>query len=1854
MSEWKMAYVTELPGYELEALRVGSEFALYRGRQHGDTAPILVLAPLRAQQTPADLRRLEHEYALADNLDPAWAVRPLAIARRDGRSMIVLEDVGGELLEGMLGRPLPLARFLPIAVALAAALRQVHQHGLVHKDIRPANVFVDAAGNVRLTGFGMASRLPRERQAPAPPEMIAGTLAYMAPEQTGRMNRSIDARSDLYALGVTLYEMIAGALPFSASDPMEWIHCHIARPPPPPSERAAGIPGPVEAIILKLLAKSAEDRYQTAAGLEADLRACLAEWESHCRIDPFPLGARDVSDRLLIPEKLYGREREIEILLAAFDQVVAHGATELVLVSGYSGIGKSSVVNELQKALVPPRGLFASGKFDQFKRDIPYATLAQAFQGLVRPLLGQSETELGRWREALVDALGPNGRLMVNLVPELELVIGTQPPLPDLPPKDAQNRFQMVFRRFLGVFARPEHPLALFLDDLQWLDAATLELLERLVADRDVRHLLLVGAYRDNEVGPAHPLMRTLEAIRNAGASVQEIVLTPLGIEDVEQLVADALHCDPQRAQPLAQLVQEKTGGNPFFAIQFFTALTEEGLIAFDQVARAWQWNMDRIRAKSYTDNVVDLMAGKLNRLPDETQEALKQLACLGNTAEIATLTMVLGEPEQAIHGALWEAVRAGFIIRLESAYKFLHDRIQQAAYSLIPEEQRADIHLRIGRVLLAYMTADQLAEHLFDVANQLNRGAGRLIDRDEKAQVAAIDLRAGRKAKASAAYTSARLYFAAGMALLDERDWANHYELAFSLSLERAECEYLSGSFDEAAEVISELLARGASKIDKAAAYCLKIDLHVMKSENPKGVESALECLRLFDIEMSAHPTSQQVDAEYEKVWNSLGERPIESLIDLPLMTDPEMQAAMRVLSVLFAPAYFTDINLVRLHLCHMVNVSMKYGTTDASAQAYSWFGTTLGSTYRRYIDGYRFGKVACELVEKHEFLACKAKTYFPMEMVVLWTQPIETALDYIRAAFRAGVEAGDLAIACFSSNHAITDLLTRGDPLDEVWRESERGLDFVRKARFRDVVDIIVSQQRFIENMRGRTAGFSTFSDAHFDQTAFEAQLTEDRMATMVCWYWILKIQARFMSSDYEAAIAAAWKAKALLWSSDAHIQLLDYHYYSALAIAAAYEAAPLDRQREWRGLLTAHREQLREWADNYPPTFADKHALVSAEIARLEVRDVDAMRLYEQAVQSARENGFVQNEGLANELAARFYAARGFETIAHAYLRNAWSCYLRWGAEGKVRQLEQLHPHLREDPVLAAGATAIGAPVEQLDVGAVIKASQAVSGEIVLDRLIETLMTIAIEHAGAECGLLILLRGDAPWIEAEARTDEKTVEVTVRQEAVTPADLPESLLHTVIRMRQSVILDDASTQNPFSGDPYIREKRARSVLCLPLVKQAELIGVLYLENNLASHVFTPARISLLELLASQAAISLENARLYGELTMSEERWRNLFESVPVGIALIGSHRRYVAANPAFQTMTGYSEAELCSLSPVDITHEDDQSASEAIIAADAAGEPFDQHIEKRYRRKDGGITLAEVSAFQAPVAGRAPLLAAFAVDVTERKRAEEALRDAQTELARAARLTTLGELTASIAHEINQPLAAIASNGVAGLNWLNREEPDLGEARDAFSRVVRDVTHAGDVIRGLRALARKSGPQLTRLDIDDVIEEVLVLTRGEMRRQGVALHTDLAAGERPVLGDRVQLQQVLLNLIMNGVEAMKGVSERRRELTVSSTLAEPGSVLVAVEDTGAGLDPAAAQRLFEPFFTTKPEGLGIGLAICRSIIEVHGGRLWASPRAPHGAVFRFTVPAAPTIRKRTRHSHLPMHAGIIVRQT
>jgi PAS domain S-box-containing protein len=1823
--------VIALSSYEFSTLREG-EFAVCRGSSD-DLPPILLVTPVAEHPSPKALKRLEHEYALRAQLDRGWAARPLALTHRHNRPALVLEDPGGEPLDRLLSRPLDTTQLLRIAISLAAALRHVHGRNLIHKDIKPANILVNmTSGAAWLTGFGIASRLPREHQVPEPPEMIAGTLAYMAPEQTGRMNRSIDPRSDLYSLGVTLYQMLTGSLPFTASDPMEWVHCHIARKPAPPSERLENVPAPVSAIVMKLLAKTAEERYQTAAGVERDLRRCLADWETRCHIDEFPLGEHDSPDRLLIPEKLYGRASEVETLLASFDRIVAGGKPELVLVSGYSGIGKSSVVNELHKSLLPPRGLFASGKFDQYKRDIPYATLAQSFQSLVRPLLSKSEAELGIWRDAFRQALGPNGLLIVDLVPELKLIIGDQPPVPVLPPQDAQRRFQLVFRRFISVFARPEHPLALFLDDLQWLDAATLDVLEDLLTQPDVRHLMLIGAYRDNEVDSSHPLMRKLQAIRRAGAAVQEIVLAPLAREDLEQLIGDSLRCEPARAASLARLLHEKTAGNPFFAIQFLSSLAEEGLLNFDHREARWCWDFERIHAKGYTDSVADLMVGKLHRLPAETQRSLQQLACLGNSADFALLTTVYELSEDEMHSNLQEAVRAGLVLLSEGAYRFLHDRVQEAAYSLIPENSRAAAHLRIGRLLLSYTRPEKREEAIFEIVNQLNRGSHLITSTEERKRLAELNLIAGRRAKNSTAYASALSYLSAARRLLTEESWDANYELIFPIECDTAECDLLTANMVAAENRLSMLAQRVKGDHDLAIVTRLRLTLYTIWGRSDRSVEICLEYLRRGGTDWSSHPTSDEVRREYDRIWSQLGGRKIEELIDLPLMTNGDVLDALDVLAEAVTPALYCDENLSSLVTCRMVNLSLEHGNSDGSCFAYQWLGFIAGPRFGDYDAGFRFGRLGYDLVEKHGLKRFQARTYMYFGSAIMpWTRHVRAARDLIRRAFDAANEIGDLTFAAFGANHLITNLIAAGDQLAEVEREAENGLAFTHKVRFGLMIDNITAQLAFIRTLRGLTPKFGCFDDGSFVEGRFERHLANNPGSAVVEFrYSVRKAQARFLAGDYTSAVDASLRADQLLWASPSlFFETAELHFYAALSHAASWDSASLDQRQQHSEALATHHRQLQIWTENCPENFENRAALVGAEIARIRGRELEAERLYEQAIRSARANGFVHNEALAYELAARFYAARGFEEIAHVYLRNARYCYLRWGADAKVRRLDEMHPGLWEEERAPAPTSTIAAPVEQLDLGTVIKVSQAVSGEIMLEKLLDMIMRTAIAQAGAERGLLILSTEAEPHIQAEATTRGDSVTVQLRDQTVTAAELPSSVLHHVLRTRESLIIDDAATEPPFASDSYIHEHQARSILCLPLITRAKLIGALYLENNLSARVFAPARIAALKLLASQAAIALENARLYRDLAEREAKIRRLVDANIIGIFISRRDGDIVEANDAFLKMVGYDREDLAAgrVRWTDLTPPQwlDATAG-ALKEIDTTGAA--QAYEKEYLRKDGSRVPVLIGA--AALDDAQDKGVTFVLDLTERKRAEAAAREMQLELAHANRVATMGQLAASITHEVKQPITGAVTNAQAALRSLGRPRPDLEGVRLALGRIVEAGYRAGEVVDRIRALIKKAPARNEHLDLNEAILEVIELTHGEAVKNRVSVRTDLAAGLPLIEGDRVQLQQVVVNLIMNAVEAMSGTSHGTRELLISSRKVAPDGVLVAVRDTGPGLASAELDHVFEAFYTTKPDGLGMGLSICRSIIDAHGGCLSASANEPRGATFEFSLPA------------------------
>ncbi|WFU73413.1 ATP-binding sensor histidine kinase [Bradyrhizobium sp. CB2312] len=1801
----------------------GRDSLLRRIRRQGANArtPINVLSVSER----ASAKRLIHEYELAQHLDRAWALHPLELAHENGQSTLILEDPGGELLSHLLDGPMDVGTFLGFAISITVAVSRMHQHGLVHKDLKPANILLDPiTKRAWLTGFGIASRLPRERQVPAPPEFIAGTLAYMAPEQTGRMNRSIDSRTDLYALGVTFYQMLTGGLPFDAVDAMEWIHCHVARQPTSPTSLVPTVPLAISAIVVKLLAKAAEDRYQTAIGLEHDLRRCLMNWQTGQRVDSFVLGELDVPSRLLLPEKLYGREHDINTLLAAFDGVLTNGMPELVLVSGYSGIGKSAVVNELHKVLAPPRGLFASGKFDQYKRDIPYATLAQAFQSILRQLLGEDEAELSRWRDKLIRAIEPNGLLIADLIPELKLIIGPQPAVSELPPQDAKSRFHMVFRRFIAAFARPEHPLVLFLDDLQWVDVATLDLIENLLTQQGVSHLLLIGAYRDNEVGPEHPLMGKIEIIAESRANMRHISLAALDSDDLTRLVTDSLRCEPQSAAPLARLIFNKTAGNPFFAIQFISALVDEGLLVLDYARARWCWDLTRIEAKGYTDNVANLVVGRLNRLPVETRQALQELACLGNSAQVTLLVIIHGGSEKTVHEDLWDARHDEFVIRSEDSYRFAHDRVQEAAYSLISKDRRAETHLRIGRLLTSRLRPAARDEVIFNIVAQFDAGSELITSRDERELVAELNLIAGKRAKASAAHASALKYLVAGAMLLADDRWERRHSLAFELEMHQAECEFLTGIYDAAHQRLTMLSSRAVTPLQQSAVACLCVDLYVMHYQTDLAIAAYLRYLAQQGIKWSAHPTDEEVRREYEEVYRRLGDRIIEDMAELPLMTDPVALATIDVLAKVIAlTGMLTDgVNIRGMIVGRMTNLSLQYGNSDGSCLAYVLFGLMARTLFGNLEDGSRFARLGFELVEKRNLKRFQGRTYrIFAEDVSLWTEHIGIGCDLLRQGFEAAKRTGEAAYAAYIVETRTRLLLASGQPLAEVQLETEMGLEFATAARVEFVVDLMSQRLEFIRALRGLTANVvSSSSPGEIDAAASDRNLVIDRQKLVARYFFRMgKLKACYHAGDYPAALDASRGAKPLLSIPTAFVERAEYHFYTGLCHAALVELAGVEGREQHMDALLGHQRQIAAWSVQCPDNFECRAVLLSAEVARIEGRELDAQRMYERAIHLARVNRFHQNEAIANELAGRFYLARGFERIGDAYFREARNCYSRWGAESKVRQLDRIHPYLATPEGQLPAI--IGSPIQHLDVASVVKASQALSSEIVLSKLIERLMTIAIENAGADRGLLILPSGNGYLIQAEARATADQIEVTIQEEPISSVVCPESLVRYVVRTTESVILDDASKPNPFSGDRYLRDRQSKSILCLPLMKQRQLIGVLLLENTLTSHVFTAARISVLELLAAQAAISLENTRLYSDLQEREAKIRRLVDANIIGIYIIEFGGRIIEANDAFLGMLGYERRELVSghLSWMDLTPPE-WHAHDALRVEEVKTTGCLRPFEKEYLRKDGrrvpvlvGVARIEETKNQA---------VAFVIDLTERKRAE-------AELAHANRVATMGQLSASIAHEVNQPLAALLTNAETAVRWLVHQPPNLEKAKPLIDRVIGDGRRAADIVSRIRDFSKKAPARREYLDINEAILDIMGLTRVATSQHSVSVTMQLSEGLPRILGDWVQLQQVVLNLIMNAIEAMSEVSDGSRELLISTGKVDAASVFVTVMDTGPGLPQANVERLFEAFYTTKASGLGMGLSICRQIVEAHDGRLWATPNEPRGAVFRMTLP-------------------------
>jgi predicted ATPase/signal transduction histidine kinase/CheY-like chemotaxis protein len=1496
-------------GFQItEKLHETGQSAVYRAIRNADACRV-VLKVLNSQYpTPRGLARYRQEYDIIRSLRAPGVIQAHGLEKLGNTTFIVLEDFGGNSLNLLFDRQRPtLEQLLDLAIQTAAALDEIHQQGIIHKDINPSNiVWNPRSDQLKLIDFGISTGLSNEATSLKDPGILEGTLPYISPEQTGRMNRRLDYRTDFYSLGVTLYELLTGQLPFDRADALELVHCHIAAQPRPPAQLREDAPPILSQIIMKLLAKMAEDRYQSARGLKVDLEKCLEQTRSGQKTLIFPLARADASDRFAIPQKLYGRSGEIRALLDAF-QRIAQGRSECVLVTGYSGIGKTSLIRELYKPITRRSGFFVAGKFDLLQRATPYSALAAACAELVKQLLTRSKQELVRWQRALLEALGPNGRILIDLIPELELVIGPQPPAEALGPSEAQNRLNFVFCRFLRVFCQPAHPLVIFLDDLQWADAATLRLLEPMMSSEDISHFLFLGAYRDNEVDSAHPLATVLQGLAGQGITIHQIHLHPLGLVDMAQMLADTLHCSPDSVRALAELVLRRTGGNPFFIGEFLKTLHEEGLLRFDAAAAGWRWDMAGIEETPVTDSVAELLSPKLRRFPEETQELLRLAACIGNHFELETIAIIADRSLAESTRILMAAVREGYILPAAEPevmgtetqepqlfireYRFAHDRVQQAAYALIPVEQRMAMHLDIGRLLLTRLSPEEREERLFELVDHLD--LGRLLITTLAAghpvtpvELARLNLAAGRRAREAAAYAAAARYLAIGLELAGDA-WDEHHDLVLSLHLEGATAEYCHGDFERSQVLIDAALRKATSVVVKARLYEMLIIQHANQAKYEEAFRVARVALELLGQTLPhGHALAAALERELAHNRQLLGDRPIASLVDAPEMDDELHRAAIAILGAVTVAAFYSYAEMFDFIGVRMVNLMLEHGQSAAGVLGYVSYATTLsGTRFGDYQRGYQFGLLALRLADRFQSAAAKCRAGTGLSgSTMTWVRPFAEAYPISIESFEAGLQSGELQYASFN---LVTRLLLHFHHdmnLERFLDESSAGVRFSKRnnnALVTNTLEGLRMVAAHLSDRRGRDDIASMEADADYI-----ARCRQESSLLSLGFYHVAKCHALYLDQEYERALDAALEAEKLSSYMGGMISLAVLNFYHSLCLTALYPQGSPEQQREsWR-TLESHQEQMKIWADRCSENFGHMYLLVAAEMARITGDHLGAMERYAQAIASAEENEFRQHVALANELAARFFLARGQTQYASFHARDAHYSYALWGAKRKLAKLEaqhgQLLMHPRQDGVApgeprtitALPTTSTTSTSEQLNMASVIKASQAISSQLVLDELLAELMKIIIENAGAQRGYLLLVQGDGLAIEAEGDAGGARYRALPSLALDQHADaLALSSVSYVARTRESLVLRDAGEQEPFAQDPYIRAHRPRSLLCAPIARHGALVGIVYLENNLTADAFTPARVEVVQMLASQAAISIENARLLHSLRLSKE---------------------------------------------------------------------------------------------------------------------------------------------------------------------------------------------------------------------------------------------------------------------------------------------------------------------------------------------------------------------------------------------
>lgn len=1482
----------QLPGYDIGSVlyRSGGR-VVYRASRLTDGTAVAVEtldAEYPDRQQVAVIRR---EGSIAQRLVEVDGVRKIHAVLPHGSGNLALV---GELYETSLkthlaqsADGLPLAESLDIALRLARTLGGIHAHDIVHKALTPADVLFDpASGAIALAGFGIASELDQERQAVQMSRHLEGPLPYISPEQTGRMNRDLDYRSDYYSLGVLLFELLTGKRPFQADNLLEWVHSHISRLPPAPHEISHKVPKAISAIVLKLLAKSPEARYQSAAGLMHDLANCADALAEGQEIEPFVLGEKDVVQKFLVPQSLYGRERELQKLLELFEAAVA-GRTEFCLVHGYSGVGKSALVNEIDRPLVRERGFMVQGKFDQFQHGEAYTALAATFRGLVQQVLAEPAEQLKEWRQQLLDALMPNASLVVDLVPELELIIGHQSAVAELPPAEARNRLHIVLIAFLRVFAGEGHPVVLFLDDLQWSDVPTLELLRRLVTSHDLSHLLLIGAYRSNEVGVGHPLCLLLDDLQTR-KNIRQLPLGLLDRDSVAHLVADALCREPNETRLLSDMLYDKAQGNPFFTNELLRQLHKEGVIAPDPSSGRWNWDLDAVRWSNVSSDVIEFMVDNLRQLQPATQQVLQLAACIGGTFDLHTLSAIYEHPVAETAAALLPALKLHTVLPLHSGYRlvgddaesldlnptyrFQHDRVQQAAYALIVVQHLKDVHLSVGRLMLQHAGDAVPNERLVDIVGHLNEGRTLIGCVDERLHLAELNLRAGVRAKHSSAYEAALSYLQVAAELLPPEPWQEIPALMQLLAAETQQCAYLTGRTEKAENWIEVMLEHAHSDLERSDILATRTRQYATLGRMDESIFSAIQGLALLGLEFNDRPGDAEIAEERRMVEANLGERRISDLVDAPLVEDAATLTAMRLLGEIFPAAFLSGSGKLFPYLViKAVNLSLRHGNCPESAFAYAAYGMLLCGELDEPAIGYQYGKVGLAINERLDDLTLRARVIYVYAMFVHhWSNHWSSLTPWFRKGIEAGYQSGDLLYLAYSAQDCVI-----WDPtldLESAHRLHAENLEIVRECAYQDSLDSGTLFLQLQRNLLGLTDTPYTLSDNDFNEDKCLAGMRQRQFMTGIANYHIYSAEICLLYGDYDQALLHVRAQDALVKSVMSLPQLVRFYIVAFLTLTTHYPNMEADDQVATRERLQLDLERMTRWADNCEENFRHLQYLMEAELERLGDCHEAVLGRYDAAIDAARESGFLRDEATACERAARHLLSLGQRRSAEGYLRGAHRIYDRWGAQRKVTIMEQEFPVLLE---LAAGVNvaASRAGVGDLDMASVMKASREISGEIVLDQLLKTTMGILLENAGGQWGCLVVRREGHLIMEAAKLptdglpTDGLPAHSLVLATDGTKVPLPVTLISQVLHNGEAVVLHDAAGEGQFVQDPYILKFLPTSVFCVP-IRRERFEGALYMENNLASGVFTEDRLEVIRLLTAQASVAIENARLYEQV--------------------------------------------------------------------------------------------------------------------------------------------------------------------------------------------------------------------------------------------------------------------------------------------------------------------------------------------------------------------------------------------------